>query len=68
TATPDVSHGVTYLDSQRHKHEVAHYRYRTYMKRLITKFGPVADASFPAVQATEPSETEPSRESLQLAS
>ena len=68
TTTPDVSHGVTYLDSQRHKHEVAHYRYRTYMKRLIAKFGPVAEASFPAQQADEPAQTESSRESLQLAS
>ena len=59
---------MTYLDSQRHKHEVAHYRYRTYMKRLIAKFGPLAEASFPSQQADEPAQTESSRESLQLAS
>ena len=30
-------HGVKYLDSPRHKLEVQHYRYRTYIKKLLKK-------------------------------
>lgn len=54
---PDVFHGVTYLDSPRHKLEVQHYRYRTYIKKLLKKFGPVASMHYPAPQ-TEAVETE----------
>ena len=47
TVTPDVSHGVNYIDSPRHKLEVQHYRYRTYIKKLLKKFGSVASMSYP---------------------
>jgi len=47
TAKPAIDHGVTYVDSERHKLEVQHYRYRTYIKKLLSKFGPMALAKFP---------------------
>jgi hypothetical protein len=47
TANPAIDHGVTYVDSERHKLEVQHYRYRTYIKKLLSKFGPLAVANFP---------------------
>ncbi|MHA1166109.1 MAG: hypothetical protein ACTSP0_11105, partial [Alphaproteobacteria bacterium] len=53
TARPAVDHGVTYLDSERHKLEVQHYRYRTYIKKLLNKFGPLAMASFPGQSAQQ---------------
>ena len=48
TKTPDVFHGVDYIDSPRHKLEIQHYRYRTYIKKLLKKFGPVASMKYPA--------------------
>jgi hypothetical protein len=51
TARPAIDHGVTYLDSERHKLEVQHYRYRTYIKKLLSRFGPVAVARFPGQSA-----------------
>ena len=50
SARPDVFHGVTYIDSPRHKLEVQHYRYRTYIKKLLKQFGPVASMHYPASQ------------------
>lgn len=47
TAHPDTHHGVTYIDSPRHKLEVQHYRYRSYIKKLLKKFGPLASAGWP---------------------
>ncbi|MDA7947810.1 MAG: NAD(P)-binding domain-containing protein [Hyphomicrobiaceae bacterium] len=47
TVTPDVFHGVDYLDTPRHKLEVQHYRYRTHIKKLLKKFGPVASMPYP---------------------
>ena len=44
---PDVDHGVTYIDSERHKLEVQHYRYRTYIKKLLGSFGKFAHARYP---------------------
>jgi len=49
-AKPDVTHGVTYIDSPRHKLEVQHYRYRTYIKKLLKKFGPVTSMRYPSGQ------------------
>lgn len=49
-ATPSTDHGVTYLDTPRHKLEVQHYRYRTYIKKLLKKFGPVAEMPYTAPQ------------------
>jgi cation diffusion facilitator CzcD-associated flavoprotein CzcO len=51
TAKPATDHGVTYVDSERHKLEVQHYRYRTYIKKLLGKFGPLAAAKFPGQSA-----------------
>ncbi len=53
SAKPDVTHGVTYLDSARHKLEVQHYRYRTAIKKLLKKFGPVTAMSYPAHMQSE---------------
>lgn len=47
TARPSVDHGVTYIDSERHKLEVQHYRYRTYIRKLLAKFGPLTTAPYP---------------------
>jgi hypothetical protein len=47
TARPSTDHGVTYLDTERHKLEVQHYRYRTYIKKLLSKFGAMAAAKYP---------------------
>jgi NADH dehydrogenase FAD-containing subunit len=47
SARPSLDHGVTYVDSERHKLEVQHYRYRTYIKKLLKKFGLVAKAPWP---------------------
>ena len=47
SAKPDFSHGVDYIDSPRHKLEVQHYWYRTHIKKLLKKFGPVASMSYP---------------------
>lgn len=58
SAKPDVSHGVTYLDSPRHKLEVQHYRYRTAIKKLLKKFGDVTKMSFPAHAQSDAMETE----------
>jgi hypothetical protein len=49
TTRPDVFHGVDYIDSPRHKLEVQHYRYRTYIKKLLNKFGPVASMRYPGI-------------------
>ncbi|GBE43546.1 putative oxidoreductase CzcO [bacterium BMS3Bbin10] len=48
TANPATDHGVKYIDSPRHKLEVQHYRYRTAIKKLLKKFGPVAAMPYPA--------------------
>lgn len=48
TAKPATDHGVAYLDTPRHKLEVQHYRYRTYIKKLLKRFGPLAQAPWPA--------------------
>ncbi len=42
SATPKLDHGVNYVDSERHRLEVQHYRYRTYVKGLLKKLGPVS--------------------------
>lgn len=65
SARPDTFHGVTYLDTPRHKLEVQHYRYRTYIKKLLKKFGAVADAPWPGAADTRPREAR--REELQAA-
>ena len=54
TAKPATDHGVTYVDSERHKLEVQHYRYRTYIKKLLGKFGPLAAAKFSSRSAQLP--------------
>lgn len=46
SAAPRLDHGVTYVDSERHRLEVQHYTYRTYIKRLLKKFGPSSRQSF----------------------
>ncbi len=68
TAKPAVDHGVTYLDTERHKLEVQHYRYRSYLKKLLGKFGPLAEARFPESASTEPARETAEQETLRLAS
>ncbi len=62
---PAVDHGVTYIDSERHKLEVQHYRYRTYIKKLLAKFGPLAQAKYPhhAGEAVTPGQPSTARAS-----
>lgn len=68
TAKPRVDHGVTYVDSERHRLEVQHYRYRTYIKGLLAKFGSLAEARFPETSARARSRPEADREAFRLAS
>jgi flavin-binding monooxygenase-like protein len=42
-AKPDLGHGIRYKDTAWHKFEVQHYRFRRYMRRLLRKFGAVAE-------------------------
>ena len=56
-ARPAVDHGVTYIDSPRHKLEVQHYRYRTAIKKLLKKFGPVAAMPYPATAKADVAQT-----------
>jgi len=57
-AEPDVGHGIAYRDTAWHKFEVQHYRYRSYIKRLLERFGTCAHLPFVAPHdATPPSPT-----------
>lgn len=38
-AHPDIGHGIKWKDTQWHRFEIQHYRFRKYMERLIGKFG-----------------------------
>jgi hypothetical protein len=38
-AHPDIGHGIKWKDTQWHRFEIQHYRFRRYMERLIRKFG-----------------------------
>ncbi|XSG83456.1 MAG: flavin-containing monooxygenase [Methyloligella sp. ZOD6] len=42
-AHPDIGHGIPYKGTMWHKFEIQHYRFRKYMKRLLKRFGPVAE-------------------------
>ena len=42
-AAPDVGHGISYQNTGWHNFEVQHYRYRNYIKRLLSKFGDCAE-------------------------
>lgn len=55
TAAPRLDHGVAYVDSERHRLEVQHYTYRTYIKRLLKRFGPMATEKLtaPGIQPVE---------------
>jgi len=53
TATPRLDHGVTYVDSERHRLEVQHYTYRTYIKRLLRKFGRASKQHFACAPYSE---------------
>ena len=61
TANPATDHGVKYIDSPRHKLEVQHYRYRTAIKKLLKKFGPVTAMPYPAHAQSSAMETERAR-------
>lgn len=65
-AAPSLDHGVTYVDSERHKLEVQHYRYRTYIKKLLKRFGALSDASWPVPPAAAAPKT--ASKPLQMAS
>lgn len=58
TANPATDHGVTYIDSPRHKLEVQHYRYRMAIKKLLKKFGPVTAMPYPSPALSGAMETE----------
>jgi hypothetical protein len=45
-ATPDIGHGIPFKGTAWHKFEIQHYRFRSYMKRLLKKFGASATAPF----------------------
>ena len=38
-AHPDIGHGIRWKDTPWHRFEIQHYRFRSYMKRLLRKFG-----------------------------
>jgi Flavin-binding monooxygenase-like len=40
---PDIGHGIPYKGTAWHKFEIQHYRFRSYMKRLLKRFGPLAE-------------------------
>lgn len=67
TARPDTNHGVTYIDSPRHKLEVQHYRYRTYIKKLLKKFGPTSQAHWQEDGQQAREARAPAEQSLQAA-
>ena len=67
TARPDTDHGVTYIDSPRHKLEVQHYRYRTYIKKLLKKFGPMSQARWQGDDAQARREPAAVEQTLQAA-
>lgn len=48
SATPDVGHGLRPGDSDWHKFEIQHYRYRKYIERLLRRFGAMAEAGYPS--------------------
>jgi len=48
STTPDVGHGIPYRDTDWHRFEIQHYRYRSYMKQLIEELGDNAQVPFPA--------------------
>ena len=58
TGNPATDHGVKYIDSPRHKLEVQHYRYRTAIKKLLKKFGPVTSMPYRAHAHSGAMETE----------
>lgn len=45
TARPDVGHGIRAGDTDWHKFEIQHYRYRMFIRKLLARFGPMATAS-----------------------
>ncbi len=59
---------MTYVDSERHKLEVQHYRYRTYMKELLSKFGLPAKERFPEALIGKRAELGAEHRALRLAS
>ena len=52
TAKPDIGHGIPDKGTPWHKFEIQHYRFRTYMKRLLKKFG--ASATLPLAKVAVP--------------
>lgn len=68
TARPATDHGVTYIDSERHKLEVQHYRYRVYIKKLLEKLGPVTEARFPESTQAQSAEAADEQDDYRLAS
>jgi hypothetical protein len=59
-ATPDIGHGIRYQDTAWHKFEIQHYRFRSYMKRLLKKFGVAAELPY-----TDAAPFAPAREAQQ---
>ncbi len=64
-ATPDIGHGIPNKGTAWHKFEIQHYRFRTYMKRLLKKFG--ASATEPLLPGTA-DQAAPGNAELTLAS
>lgn len=44
TAKPDIGHGIRWQETDWHRFEIQHYRYRRFMKWLLDRFGPTAKA------------------------
>ena len=67
TAKPDIGHGIRYQDTAWHKFEIQHYRFRSYMKRLLKKFGVSAAVTDAAVNEAKAEDKKPAA-ALNLAS
>jgi hypothetical protein len=68
-AHPDIGHGIPYKGTAWHKFEIQHYRFRTYMKRLLKTFGASATLPFAEGAPSRPSaEGSKDKAELKLAS
>jgi hypothetical protein len=43
---PDIGHGIPFKNTPWHQFEIQHYRFRSYMKRLLKNFGASATMPF----------------------
>jgi len=67
-AKPDIGHGIAYRATPWHKFEIQHYRFRSYMKRLLKTFGASATVPFVEGASKVTAESAGSKTPLKLAS